>query len=185
MIVTTLDIPLNGRVYELSSRGALFHFLVKQFRNLSYSEYFDDVAPGMYKGGIQCQDVQQLLVSDESFELVTSTEVFEHVPDDRKGFAEIYRVLKPGGHFVFTVPLTEDSSTQERVVVGENGILHHILPPEYHGDKLRGARNVLAFRNYGNDITEKLTNAGFTAEISFVSDQKHRIANQPVIVAHK
>ncbi|MFM7788404.1 MAG: methyltransferase domain-containing protein, partial [Microcystis panniformis] len=30
------------------------------------------------KNSVVCQDVQNLLLNDESFDLVTSTEVFEH-----------------------------------------------------------------------------------------------------------
>ena len=41
---------------------------------------------------------------DQSFDVVISTEVLEHVPDPEKYLAEIKRVLKPGGIFFFTVP---------------------------------------------------------------------------------
>jgi len=73
-------------VYELSSRGPLKEFLKQSSGVLYYSEYFDDVSPGGYIDGIQCQDVQCLTYPKESFDLCTSTEVFEHVPDDVKGF---------------------------------------------------------------------------------------------------
>ena len=46
------------------------------------------------------------MYGDASFDLCTSTEVFEHMPDDLNGFSEIRRVLRPGGRFVFTVLLT-------------------------------------------------------------------------------
>ncbi|MGH8745427.1 MAG: hypothetical protein ACREUK_02930, partial [Burkholderiales bacterium] len=34
------------RVYELSSRGALFEFLRRKIADFTFSEYFDDVRPG-------------------------------------------------------------------------------------------------------------------------------------------
>ena len=86
----------NERVYELSSRGPLFAYLRREVADLAFSEYFDDVPPGEYRDGVQCQDIQRLTHADARFDLVTSTEVFEHVADDRKGFAEIRRVLRPG-----------------------------------------------------------------------------------------
>jgi ubiquinone/menaquinone biosynthesis C-methylase UbiE len=43
--------------------------------------------------GIFNQDVQHLTFSDASFDVVTSNQVFEHVPDDIKGYAECLRVL--------------------------------------------------------------------------------------------
>lgn len=39
---------------------------------------------------------------DESFDVVTSNGVLEHVPDDRASCGEVFRVLKPGGVFAVT-----------------------------------------------------------------------------------
>lgn len=41
---------------------------------------------------------------NESFDIVISTEVLEHVPDPDAYLTEVKRVLKPGGIFFFTVP---------------------------------------------------------------------------------
>ena len=150
------------RVLELSSRGALVRFLRKTGCALTTCEYFDDVTLGLYKGETQCQDVQQLTYADDSFDICTSTEVFEHVPSDRAGFREVFRVLRPGGLIAFTVPISEKPVTVERAEVGAHGITH-FLPPEYHGDRLRGAGKVLCFRNYGLDIQTRLNQAGFVA----------------------
>jgi len=61
-----------------------------------------------------CQDkgfmsVQQGSVSDipfssESFDFVLATDVIEHVEDDLAALEEIYRVLRPGGYVLITVP---------------------------------------------------------------------------------
>lgn len=153
------------KIYELSSRGPFFNFLKRNVKALTYSEYFDDIPPGKYKGTIQCQDVQHLTYHDESFDICTSTEVFEHVPHDKQGFAEIFRVLKPGGLFIFTVPLRDSEQTIERATL-ENGKIKYLLRPEYHDDYMRGSRRVLTFRSYGRDIVDRLTEAGFeSAEI--------------------
>jgi SAM-dependent methyltransferase len=152
-------------VYELSSRGPLFRFLKSHAGKLTFSEYFDDVAPGDEKKKVQCQDVQNLTFPDQSFDVCTSTDVFEHVPEDAKGFSEIYRVLRPGGCTVFTVPLHQNQKTIERAKV-HNGHIAHLLSPEYHGDHIRGLNQVLCFRNYGTDIVDRLCAQGFTnAEI--------------------
>lgn len=147
-------------VYEMSSRGPLFGYLRERAGQFTYSEFFDDVRPGEFRGEVQCQDVQALTYGDATFDLCTSTEVFEHVPDDCRGFGEIRRVLRPGGRFVFTVPLTEEAVTVERAVM-EGGAIRHLLEPEYHGDVIRGHGRVLAFRNYGRDIVDRLRESGF------------------------
>lgn len=150
------------RVYELSSRGPLFEFLRREVADLTCSEYFDGVPPGGYRNGVQCQDVERLTHADASFDLVTSTEVFEHVPDDRRGFAEIRRVLRPSGALIFTVPLADAEQTVVRAE-RKDGEIRHLLPPEYHDDRLRGRGTVLVYRDYGADIAERLLEAGFSA----------------------
>jgi SAM-dependent methyltransferase len=148
-------------VYEMSSRGPLVAFLRREARRLVCSEYFDDVAPGAFRGAVQCQDVQRLTFADASFDVCTSTEVFEHVPDDARGFAEIRRVLRPGGLFAFTVPIAPAAATVERAVMRQ-GRLEHLLPPVYHGDRIRGRGQVLVYRDYGMDIADRLRRRGFT-----------------------
>ena len=148
-------------VYELSSRGSLVRYLLKHAGKLTLSEYFDDVAPGRFKGGVQCQDVQQLTYPEDSFDVCTSTEVFEHVPHDVQGFRELRRVLKPGGILLFTVPMVDTEKTVERARL-VNGRIEYLLPPEYHGDRIRGSGAVLCFRNYGLDILDRLGSAGFS-----------------------
>ncbi|MDP2761370.1 MAG: class I SAM-dependent methyltransferase [Sideroxyarcus sp.] len=173
-------------VYELSSRGALFSFLKKKFTNFYFSEYYDNYPNGLLLENVPCQDVQHLLLKDEVFDVITSTEVFEHVPDDRLGFSEIYRVLKKGGHFIFTVPLNiNQEKTIERASIDSNGkcILH--LVPEYHNDRIKGKGTVLAFRNYGVDIVRKLNDVGFSSRIIAVDNSKPSIRNQLVIAAIK
>ena len=155
---------------EFSSRGPLYNFLKRRVREFHYSEYFDDVVPGGYKNGVQCQDVQLLTYASAQFDLCTSTEVFEHVPDDMQGFREVLRVLRTGGKFIFTVPLSGESTTVERAVLVD-GAIRHRLPPEYHGDAIRGQAQVLCFRNYGSDILDRLLDCGFR-DASFYSPDK-------------
>ena len=147
-------------VYEMSSRGPLLDFLRKRCGAVTTSEYFPDVSPGSFVGGVISEDVQQLTFSDATFDVCTSTEVFEHVPDDMAGFRELVRVLKPGGCFIFTVPLTGALVTVERCTFVD-GQLTHLHPPAYHGDRLNGAKSVLVFRDYGEDVVSRLVTAGF------------------------
>lgn len=47
-----------------------------------------------------------LKFESEQFDTVFSTQVLEHVDDHQAAFSEISRVVKPGGHFIFSVPFT-------------------------------------------------------------------------------
>lgn len=49
-------------------------------------------------------DATRLPFADESFDRAMASEVLEHVPDDAAAFAELARVLKPGGTLAITVP---------------------------------------------------------------------------------
>lgn len=44
-------------------------------------------------------DIEHMPLPDEAFDVVISNCVLNLVPDKQKAFAEIWRVLKPGGHF--------------------------------------------------------------------------------------
>ena len=49
-------------------------------------------------------DAYRLPFPDASFDKVVAAEVLEHLPDDERAFAELERVLKPGGKLAVTVP---------------------------------------------------------------------------------
>jgi SAM-dependent methyltransferase len=173
-------------VYELSARGPLCAYLRRRSGEFTCSEFFDDVAPGTYMDGVLCQDVQRLTFPDASFDLCTSTEVFEHVPDDAQGFAELWRVLKPGGLAAFTVPLGRLDITLERAAIVDGQLIHYVTPAEYHNDHLRGRGQVLCFRTYGRDIVERLTRQGFgRAEIIPADPALWWGYARPIVVAHK
>jgi len=93
------------RVCELSSRRPLVSRLRRRAGRFTCSEYFDGVPLGEVVNGVQCQDVQRLTYASASFDVCTPAEVFEHVPDDSRGFAELHRVLRPTGRLVFSVPI--------------------------------------------------------------------------------
>lgn len=49
-------------------------------------------------------DAEKLPFQSNSFEAITSLDVFEHLRDDEAAFREACRVLKPGGMLVLSVP---------------------------------------------------------------------------------
>ena len=148
-------------VYELSAQGPLVEWMRRHAGRLTCSEWLDGARPGEIVGGVQCQDVQRLTFAAGSFDVCTSTEVFEHGPDDRRGFAELRRVLRPGGRLVFSVPVSAEAATVERARLLPDGGIEHLLPAEYHGDRIRGRGRVLAFRTYGRDILDRVAAQGF------------------------
>jgi SAM-dependent methyltransferase len=56
-------------------------------------------------------DVTDLKFEDEQFDLLFCIGVMQYVDDDKKGFEEMYRVLKPNGNLIFASGINEKSET--------------------------------------------------------------------------
>ena len=103
----------NFKILECSASGVI-HDLLKNLKGYVCFEYFDDVPIGQMKSGILCDDLEKLTFDDESFDLIISQDVIEHIVDKDKAFSEINRVLKHKGYHIFTVPLHEGRITKSR-----------------------------------------------------------------------
>jgi SAM-dependent methyltransferase len=79
--------------------------------------HFVDISPPALArleagGGIaRPGEITALPCADGAFDLVLACDVIEHVEDDRRAFAELTRVLRPGGVLIFSVPLHSDHWT--------------------------------------------------------------------------
>jgi O-antigen biosynthesis protein len=127
------------------------------------------------------QDLEALTFGDDSFDVVLTSDVMEHVRLDDRAHREIARVLRPGGFYLFTVPHTRAvRETLVRVQVGDPGDPStdvHLLEPEYHGSADDGEGGVLSYRAYGTDLDDTLASLGFDVEYWFGSDPDHAIAD--------
>jgi SAM-dependent methyltransferase len=171
-------------VCELSAHGAVAAYLRRAARSVAVSEYFADAEPGTLRDGIRVEDVQRLTYADASFDLVTHCDVLEHVPDDARALSELKRVLRPGARMLFTVPLHAGARTNERARL-RDGLVEHFDAPSYHHDQMR-PEGILAFRDYGLDILDRLRAAGFASpRIAAPSARLAWLGTHPVIVASK
>jgi SAM-dependent methyltransferase len=89
------------RIAEINRIDGL-HAELTHLPGLSWSDFDEHESPGI---GPRSEDLSRLSYPHESFDLVLTSETLEHVPDIEAALGEIRRVLKPGGHHVFTVPL--------------------------------------------------------------------------------
>ena len=154
------------RIVEINVCGILHNYL-KQHTNLCYSEYVSGVSGGSEYNGIRSEDLQQLTYPDDYFDIVLTSDTLEHVPDVEKAFNEIYRVLKPGGFHVFTVPVVPSrrATIRHARLIGEER--QFLLPAVYHRHWER--EDVLVFTDFGMDIVEKLKSFGFFTDVLFLN----------------
>lgn len=74
-------------------------------------------------------DLNYRLATDETFDVVVSTEVIEHLENPRHTFREFHRLLKPGGHLVLTCPNQESLRSYLSLMIG--GHFADFLGPSY------------------------------------------------------
>lgn len=114
------------------------------------------------------QNLEALTYPDNSFDIVITSDVMEHVRLDERAHAEIHRVLKPGGIYLFTVPHTRGiEDTIVRVAVRDPADPtkdEFLMEKEYHGDANAPDLRALSFRAYGLDLDKKLKTIGFEVE---------------------
>jgi SAM-dependent methyltransferase len=160
----------------------------KYFKNKSNyvsSIYSDDYKIGTeIKNNFFCQNIENLTFSNESFDIVITEDVLEHIRNYRKAFEEIYRVLKNGGVHIFTIPFMFDRETIIRIDSSTDEDIN-ILPPEYHGDEKRG--KIIAYRTFGYDLYKLLVKIGFntTVHLCTLDDSNYGIYNSSVFVSRK
>ena len=111
--------------------------------------------------GVPREDLRDLTFQDESFDLVISSDILEHVRGPGDAFKEIHRVLRPGGRHVFTVPMQWPLPSTTRSRVDYSGPEDTFLePPQYHGSPL-SEEGSLVYTDFGMDLPEGLRWLGF------------------------
>ena len=142
----------NLKIYEPGLIGPFRKFFQK-LPHYHTSYFWDDVEPGESREGVQCQDLMNLTYEDDSFDLVLSSDIFEHVRKPFVGFKEINRVLKPGGFHIFSIPLQcpMRPTTVYRVdTSGPEDVF--VLPEHYHSAPMGGKS--LVYTDFGEDMVE-------------------------------
>lgn len=171
-------------LYETQARGPL-HNILRTMPHYFCSEFLPDTPPGSHSlEGIRCEDLQALTFSDESFDLVVTQDVFEHIRDPESALAEINRILKPGGVHFCTVPIERDRLTMRRIELN-HGREHDVLPRIYHSDNVRDG---LVYTEYGNNIGELFDRWGFRTEQHWCNEfdtAEHSIYWSCVLISRK
>lgn len=102
-------------------------------------------------------DICDIQYPDASFDAIYCSHVLEHVLDDKQAMRELFRVLKRGRWAILNVPITSDTTFEDRSIVDPK-------------ERLKAFGQKDHVRRYGPDYVDRLREAGFTVEVRGVAD---------------
>ena len=122
----------NLVIHESSpvNRGASLK-LAKQCSSYSASQYDPQLGFGNIHpiAGYRSENLEKQTFSDQSFDLVVTQDVLEHIFDAQAAFKEIARTLRPGGAHIFTTPLVNNGRpSEQRASISDRGSFTTTLP---------------------------------------------------------
>lgn len=133
-----------------------------------YSQY----QPGEPNGstlsdGSMNVNLESMPFTSESFDVILTSDVMEHVFNDDLAHREIYRCLGTQGHYIFTVPF-------DPCIVGHRKLTqaaghdrcYFLLEIHIHGDP-HARSGIIAHRIYGRQLLDDM--AAFGYKMSFVN----------------
>lgn len=154
------------RIWEPGELGP-FRAHLRGLAGYETSSYWAEVAPGDTREGVRCEDLMALTYPSASLDLVITSDVFEHVRRPYLGFAEVHRVLKPGGAHVFSVPVVWPMRRETIVRVDTAGNEDVLLMEAVHH------RVHLVYHDFGEDLLDRLREIGFdTTVVRFEADHR-------------
>jgi SAM-dependent methyltransferase len=153
----------DHKIYLTEQVTPLAVAIAQRFPATILSEFLrDGTLPGRTNAaGVRHEDVTALTFPDQSFDVIGTFDVLEHVPEFRVALKEFHRCLRPGGVVLMTVPLDlRKYKTDVRAEMREDGSINHLMEVEYHGDPIT-AGAVLCFYGYGWELIGEMRSAGF------------------------
>ena len=120
-----------------------------------------ETADLMQAGVTHKVDITDTKLPDAHYDVVMANHVLEHIPDDRAAMREMFRLLKPGGLALLTVPINPTRPTYEDPsVTGRPERWAHFSAHDH-------------VRYYGIDFADRLTDGGFRGRnVPYVARRK-------------
>ena len=115
----------------------------------------------LHQPGVTHQvDITQTALPDAGYDVVIANHVLEHIRDDRAAMRELFRLLKPGGTAVVSVPINAArEQTYENAAITDPAQRFAHFSAHDH------------LRYYGLDFADRLADAGFRTESFRMSPQ--------------
>lgn len=133
----TSEAAFNLRLLEINTAGMLHDYLrlFPQHRLASYPQ----------------MSIEKLAFADDTFDVVMHSDTLEHVPDPIQGLRECWRVLRPGGVLLMTIPIVPTRLSRR------------CSPslPSYHNSEQPPLEDYRVITEYGADFYLEMLAAGW------------------------
>jgi SAM-dependent methyltransferase len=160
------------KIFSAEHFGAV-HETLRGLPGYSWSRYSgSEHQSGEVVNGHPHQDLMATSFPDNHFDIVLTSDVMEHIPEPYLAHGEIYRILKPGGVHIFTVPCSLNNPIDDQRAAVVNGKLLYLAPPEWHGEP---TDSNLVYTIFGLEMVCHLWTLGFRALIHESSDPEKGI----------
>ncbi len=112
-----------------------------------------ETADLMQAGVTHQVDITKVALPDASYDVVMAHHVLEHIPDDRQAMRELFRLLKPGGIALLSVPInpTRYETHENPAITAADARWAHFSAHDH-------------VRYYGMDFADRLKEVGFAVE---------------------
>jgi SAM-dependent methyltransferase len=118
----------------------------------------------------RCENLEKMTFKDGTFDIFLTQDVMEHVFRPDLVFAEVMRVLKPGGLYLFTAPKHKTILNSYPRALIENGNVVHLRPPMYHGNPI-GDGSLVTW-DYGTDFDDLIMQwSGYLVSTHIIRDR--------------
>lgn len=168
---------INPAGLKLLDAGTAKGYLMSAAQELGFDAYGFDIsksavgtAKKAFPGKLFCGTLYQAKYKKEEFDVITMTDIIEHLPDNHKFMKEINRILKPNGVVLIITP-NSDSFT--RKLLRKNWYQYkneHII---YYGKK---GLTYLLEKNGFNIILSKANAKTFSLDYTYEYLKKYKIA---------
>ena len=122
----------ESQIYLTEQVTYLYKYIAQKFPHTWGSEYMADKIPygTSTDNGIRNESLTCLSFENNKFDYILSFDVLEHIPNYLQAFKECFRVLKPKGKLIWSVPFNINSpSNIIRATVDDEGNITHLKPP--------------------------------------------------------
>jgi hypothetical protein len=140
------------------------------------SQFYAGYPSGTTINNTRNEDLENQTFEDESFDIVITQDVFEHIYNPEKAFNEIARTLKKGGCHIFTVPLVnKHNPTEIWATKGANNETVFLKNPEYHNNPIDEKGSPVTM-HWGYDIVGFIRDkSGLDTKIEYIDNLEYGI----------